>query len=272
MTNSETKLLQIPDHPPIAYIDGKPAVGDNDSTGIIWLGGFKSAMDGTKAQALALKAKQTGFGCMRFDYSGHGASGGDFADGTISRWLDEADAVFTRLTTGPQILVGSSMGGWIALLLLRRHMARKDADDSRIAGLVLLAPAIDMTERLIWQKSSSEIRREIETTGVYMRPSAYDDGPYPITRELIEDGRDHLMLGTALAVDCPVRVLHGIDDPDVPWQLSMELADMLEGDDITVTFVKDGDHRLSRPQDIDLLTTTVTGLVEEAGRLHSDAR
>ena len=262
MPNIETNLLEITDHPPIAYIHEEPATGGNGTAGVIWLGGFKSTMDGTKAQALAQKAREAGFGCLRFDYSGHGSSGGGFADGTISRWLDEADAVFSQLTTGPQILVGSSMGGWIALLLLRRHLARMGASKSRIAGLVLIAPAADMTDRLIWQKCSPEIRREIETTGVFMRPSAYDDGPYPITRALIEDGRNHLMLDTTLPVDCPVRILHGIEDPDVPWQLSMEITAMLEGDDITVTLIKDGDHRLSRPQDIDLLTATVTGLLD----------
>ena len=168
-------------------------VREGASPGLFWLGGFKSDMGGTKAAALAAHAEKTGRAIVRFDYSGHGESGGRFEDGTVSRWLEEARAVFETFTTGPQILIGSSMGGWIALLLAREFMQRPGAH-GRIAGLVLIAPAADFTEVLMWPSLPEEVKREIEDKGVWMRSSAYGDGPYPITRELIEDGRKHLVL------------------------------------------------------------------------------
>jgi pimeloyl-ACP methyl ester carboxylesterase len=207
-------------------------------------------MDGAKATSLEAWARVRGRACLRFDYSGHGLSGGALEDGTISRWLAEARQAFDTLTAGPQILVGSSMGGWIALLLARAHMAQAGADGSRIAGLVLIAPAADMTERLIWGDAGADVRRAIEEDGVWLRPSAYGDGPYPITRTLIEDGRAHLILDERIATPCPVRILHGLDDPDVPWRHSLALVDCLEGEDVTVTFVRGGDHRLSTDRDI----------------------
>jgi alpha-beta hydrolase superfamily lysophospholipase len=226
------------------------ATGKALRAGVVWLGGFNSTMDGAKATSLDAWARARGRACLRFDSSGHGLSGGDIRDGTISRWLAEAKQAFDELTAGPQVLVGSSMGGWIAMLLARAHVAQVGADGSRIAGLVLIAPAADMTERLIWADASPETRRAIEEDGVWLRPSAYGDGPYPITRALIEDGRKHLILGERIAAHCPVRVLHGLDDPDVPWQHSLAVVDCLEGEDVTVTFVKGGDHRLSTDRDI----------------------
>jgi pimeloyl-ACP methyl ester carboxylesterase len=217
--------------------------------GLFWLGGFNSDMTGTKALALDAWAGEHGRACVRFDYSGHGESGGAFADGTIGRWLEESLAVFERFCAGPQVVIGSSMGGWMALLLAR-EIAKRTGRAS-LAGLVLIAPAPDFTEELMWKGFSPEIRKEIETRGVWMRPSQYGDGtPYPITRNLIEDGRNHLLLGGSIAVGCPVRILQGAKDPDVPWQHAFALVHRLPADDVVLTMIQDGDHRLSRPQDI----------------------
>src|SRR5579872_3642977 len=190
--------------------------------GLFWLGGFKSDMQGTKALALEAWAHDHGRACIRFDYSGHGESGGDFVDGTIGRWLEESVAVFERFAAGPQVVIGSSMGGWMALLLARELIGRR-APGASLAGLVLIAPAPDFTEELMWKGFSSEIRHQIETTGVWLRPSEYGD-PYPITRQLIEEGRKHLLLGGAIEVGCPVRILQGAKDPDVPWKHAFALT------------------------------------------------
>jgi pimeloyl-ACP methyl ester carboxylesterase len=216
--------------------------------GLFWLGGFNSDMRGTKALALDAWAAEHDRACIRFDYSGHGESGGAFVDGTIGRWLEESVAVFEQFCTGPQVVIGSSMGGWIALLLAR-ELARRPAGRASLAGLVLIAPAPDFTEELMWKGFSPEIRREIESRGVWLRPSAYGE-PYPITRALIEEGRSHLLLGSAIDVGCPVRILQGAQDPDVPWRHAFALADRLPSDDVVLTMIQDGDHRLSRPQDI----------------------
>jgi pimeloyl-ACP methyl ester carboxylesterase len=218
--------------------------------GLFWLGGFNSDMRGTKALALDAFAVEHGRACIRFDYSGHGESGGAFIDGTIGRWLEESVAVFEQFAQGPQVVIGSSMGGWMALLLARA-IARREAGGATLAGLVLIAPAPDFTEQLMWNSFSDEIREEIRTKGVWMRPSEYGDGtPYPITRALIEEGRNHLLLGSAIEVGCPVRILQGAQDPDVPWQHAFALAHRLPAEDVVLTMIQDGDHRLSRPQDI----------------------
>jgi pimeloyl-ACP methyl ester carboxylesterase len=217
--------------------------------GLFWLGGFNSDMKGTKALALDAWAAEHGRACVRFDYSGHGESGGRFIDGSIGRWLEESVAVFEQFCRGPQVVIGSSMGGWMALLLAR-EVARRSMGAS-LAGLVLIAPAPDFTEELMWKRFSPEIRAEIENRGVWMRPSEYGDGsPYPITRALIEDGRQHLLLGNSIEVGCPVRILQGAKDPDVPWQHAFTLVHRLPADDVVLTMIQDGDHRLSRPQDI----------------------
>jgi pimeloyl-ACP methyl ester carboxylesterase len=228
--------------------------------GVVWLGGFKSEMSGSKASALAEWAAREGRAFTRFDYSGHGQSSGDFEHGTIGRWLAEAQAVLEALTRGPQILVGSSMGGWLALLIAKAAAAQARSQPPRIAGLVLIAPAADMSERLMWGRFPQEVRDEIARSGVYLRPSAYGDSPYPITARLIEDGRKHLILGTPFKAGCPVRILHGMADPDVPWQMSLELIETLKDDDVTLTLVKEGDHRLSEPGDIARLIATVAAL------------
>ncbi|MGA7810887.1 alpha/beta hydrolase [Bradyrhizobium sp.] len=217
--------------------------------GLFWLGGFNSDMKGTKAAALDGWAAEHGRALVRFDYSGHGESSGKFIDGTIGRWLQDSVAVFTQCCRGPQVVIGSSMGGWMALLLARE--LGKQPQKASLAGLVLIAPAPDFTEELMWKGFSPEIHHEIESNGVWLRPSPYGDGaPYPITRTLIEEGRNHLLLGGSIDVGCPVRILQGGQDPDVPWQHAFKLVHRLPADDVVLTMIQDGDHRLSRPQDI----------------------
>ena len=227
--------------------------------GLLWLGGFKSDMQGTKATALDAWAAAQGRACVRFDYSGHGESGGAFVDGTIGRWLEESIAVCDAFCRGPQVVVGSSMGGWIALLLARelKRRAQTAAALASVAALVLIAPAVDFTEALMWRKFSAKVKTAILQQGVWERPSAYGDEPYPITRQLIEEGRGHLLMDGLIHTGCPVRILQGVQDEDVPWNHAVDLVARLAQDDVVLTLVKDGDHRLSRPEDIERLTTAV---------------
>ncbi len=227
----------------------------NKAPGVFWLGGFKSDMKGTKAEALDAWAKARGRPCVRFDYSGHGESDGDFLDGTIGRWLAECVAVYSEFARGPQVVVGSSMGGWLALLLARALMEKNDA--APMAGIVVIAPAVDFTEELMWKRFSPAIRKEIEEMGMWMRPSEYDEGGYPITKRLIEDGRKHLMMHGLIECRCPVHILQGVQDPDVPWEHAVELVSRFSRDDVVLTLIKDGDHRLSRPEDIERLIAAV---------------
>jgi pimeloyl-ACP methyl ester carboxylesterase len=214
-------------------------------------------MKGTKAQALDDWAAAQGRAMIRFDYSGHGESGGAFTDGTIGRWLEDSLAVFDTCCQGPQVLVGSSMGGWLALLLGQALARRRRPAQATVAGMVLIAPAVDFTEELMWRRMSPEVRREIEEKGVWERPSAYSEGPYLITRDLIEEGRNHLLLGGMIEPGCPVRILQGVRDEDVPWQHAVDLSARFARDDVVLTLVKDGDHRLSRPEDIERLIAAV---------------
>ncbi|MGD1935688.1 MAG: alpha/beta hydrolase [Candidatus Phaeomarinobacter sp.] len=215
---------------------------------VVWFGGFKSDMTGTKATALDDWAKERGQAFVRFDYFGHGASSGDFADGTISRWLEDGLQVLRDLAPGPVVLVGSSMGGWLSLLAAKSlHEA---GEGGRLKGMVLIAPAPDFTEKLMWAGFSDAIRRQIMEEGQYNQPSDYDDEPYIITRQLIEDGRNQLILDTPIPVACPVRILQGMQDDDVPWQHALMLVEALESDDVAYSLVKAGDHRLSEPADI----------------------
>jgi pimeloyl-ACP methyl ester carboxylesterase len=237
--------------------------------GLFWLSGYKSDMKGTKAEALAHWAQTANRACVRFDYLGHGESGGAFTDGTIGRWLADSLAVFDACCRGPQILVGSSMGGWLALLMARdlRRRPRLSpppsagegaaAAPASVAGLVLVAPAVDFTEELMWKRFTPAIKRELEETGVWRRPSQYSPEPYLVTRQLIEEGRNHLLLGGMIETGCPVRILQGVEDPDVPWRHAVELVSRLASDDVVLTLVKDGDHRLSRPEDIERLIRAV---------------
>jgi pimeloyl-ACP methyl ester carboxylesterase len=232
-------------------------IREGAAPGLLWLGGFKSDMKGTKAEALDRWANDNGRAMVRFDYSGHGESGGAFADGTIGRWLEDSLAVFDACCRGPQVVVGSSMGGWLALLLQGALARRGGASAANVAGMVLIAPAVDFTEELMWKRFPADIRREIEHAGFWTRPSQYSEEPYPITRGLIEEGRNHLLLGGMIETGCPVRILQGVKDPDVPWQHAVELSARFARDDVVLTLVKDGDHRLSRPEDIERLLTAV---------------
>jgi pimeloyl-ACP methyl ester carboxylesterase len=221
---------------------------------VVWLGGFKSDMTGTKAEALAEWAAASGRAFLRFDYFGHGVSGGDFERGTITRWRADSLAVLDELIDGPVVLVGSSMGGWLACLTA---MARPE----RVKAMVLIAPAADFTDKLMKPGLPAEALTALEETGVWMRPSLYDDGGYPITQALLEDGARWSILDGQVPIDVPVRVLQGGADPDVPWTHALELANCLKSEDVVFTLIKDGDHRLSRPQDLARLIAAV----EEVG-------
>jgi pimeloyl-ACP methyl ester carboxylesterase len=254
----------------VSYIDNAAGsrlaymsdAGQPGRTGVFWLGGFMSDMTGTKAEALAEMARNDGRAFLRFDYRGHGASGGYFEDLTLSAWLEDAFLMFGSLSAGGQIIVGSSMGGYLALLLIRRLQQARNPDLGRIRGLVLLAPAADMTEALLWRSLSKEQREEVMTAGRAAIPSRH--GGHIITRKLIEDGRRHLILGQGVATHCPVRILAGEEDADVPWRHALEVYRAIRGDDVMVSLIKGGDHRLSSPRDLDILRDTVRGLARSA--------
>ncbi|MBX6366611.1 MAG: alpha/beta hydrolase [Rhodospirillales bacterium] len=222
--------------------------------GIVFLGGFMSDMTGTKATALEAFCKARGQAFLRFDYFGHGASTGAFRDGTIGRWRDDALAVIDRLTEGKLILVGSSMGGWIMLLAA---LARPE----RVAALVGIAPAPDFTEDLLWPSFSPEEQRRLLAEGAITIASQYDPRGYIVSRRLIEEGRNHLLLSRTIDIACPVRLLHGMKDEDVPWKTSLRLAERLVSEDVRVTLVKNGDHRLSTGADLALLQRTLEELL-----------
>ncbi len=231
------------------------AARDGRGPTIVFLPGFASDMSGSKAAALDAFCAARGQALLRLDYSGHGASGGVFTDGGIGVWRDDALCVIDRIAQGKLLLVGSSMGGWIMLLLA---LARPE----RVAGLVGIAAAPDFTERLMWQAMAPPERAALQRDGYLDIPSAYGP-PTRVTRALIEDGRRHLLLDGPIALPMPVRLLHGQRDPDVPWETSLHLSERIESDDVQVTLIKDGDHRLSRPADLDLLCRTVAALLGE---------
>jgi pimeloyl-ACP methyl ester carboxylesterase len=222
--------------------------------GIVFLGGFRSDMTGTKALFLEDYCRQCGRAYVRFDYFGHGASSGDFARGTIGRWREDAIAIIDSLTAGPQILVGSSMGGWIMLLAA---LARP----GRVAALVGIAGAPDFTEELLWPRLTAAQREEIIERGAVVLPSDFDPAGYLYTRALIEDGKRHLLLGAPIALDMPVRLLHGLADASVPWRLSLRLAERLTSRDVVLSLIKDGDHRLSTEPDLARLVQTIDALI-----------
>jgi pimeloyl-ACP methyl ester carboxylesterase len=226
--------------------------------GFMWLNGFKSDMAGIKATRLRDLAWQGGRPFIRFDYSGHGLSGGRFEDGTISHWLEEAQMVLALAEDWPMILIGSSMGAYLATLLARRKV-------SSIKGLVLVAPAADMTQALMEPQiaSNGEAQAALARDGVWLRPSRYGE-PYPITHKLIEDGRKHLILHDGVDVDCPVRILHGDQDPDVPWEHGLAIFRAIRSADIQFTLIKGGDHRLSRDSDIRAIHSAAEHLAVDA--------
>ena len=253
-------------------IEGRLSVGSADkirdiatlqrpgaAPGLFWLSGYRSEMTGAKANALDAFGAAHGLAVTRFDYSGHGKSGGEFLDGTISRWLEEALAAFA-LTTGPQIIVGSSMGGWLALLLNRALRTRGEA---KTKALILIAPAVDMTEELMRSTFTPEEFEALATLGVIEQPSIYSSDPYPITAALIEDGSKHLLFGGVIDTGCPVTILQGVKDPDVPHEHALKLVAHILTDPVTLTLIPDGDHRLSREQDLRLLETAVRRAMEE---------
>lgn len=234
---------------------------EGDAPGVVWLGGYKSDMLGTKAEALAEWCTGQGRAFIRHDYSGHGESGGEFKDGTISKWLRESLAVFARYTRGPQVLVGSSMGGWIALRMAQELLK---AGENRVRGLVLIAPAPDFTAELVEPTMTAAQREDLASQGYFQIPSEYVDEPYIYTRALIEDGRDNLVMNGPIDTHCPVHILQGMQDESVPHAHALKLVTLLPADDVTLSLVPDGDHRLSRPQDIDLLISAVNDMAARA--------
>ncbi len=253
---SAPENLTRPDGTTIAYHKIPGGETRNKAPGLIFQGGFMSDMTGSKALALEAFARERGQDFLRFDYLGHGASSGHFEEGTIGRWAEDAIAVLDEVAEGPQIIVGSSMGGWIMLLTA---LARPE----RVAGLVGIAAAPDFTENLLWRKFPPEVRETLEREGVYYEPSDYSEEPYAITMELIVEGRNHLLMDRPIPITCPVRLIHGTADADVPWQLSLELMDKLETGDVEVTLVKGGGHRLSEPGDLARLGRITAALSDQ---------
>jgi pimeloyl-ACP methyl ester carboxylesterase len=255
MTSASPSRLERPDGESIAYHKS-----EGKTPGVIFCGGFMSDMTGSKATALEAHCAGHGQAFVRFDYLGHGESSGDFASkGCISRWADDAAAVLNELTEGPQIVVGSSMGGWVSLKLAISH-------PERVRGLVGIAPAPDFTTWM-WEGLSDDQRAEVTNNGFVRIHSEYDPAGYVITKQLIDDGTPNFVLtGEPIPLNIPVRLLHGMADPDVPWQHSIRIADHLAGDDVRISFSKSGDHRLSEPDDLALLCATIdelTGLVSD---------
>jgi pimeloyl-ACP methyl ester carboxylesterase len=250
---SNIQFFALPNGNKLAYHHEN---ADASGAGILWLSGYKSDMAGTKAEGVAAAARAAGRRCLRFDYSGHGLSSGDFADFTVSDWLEDAMAMFLIVAKGEQIIIGSSMGGYLALLLAKRLQQKYSRELLRLKAIVLIAPAADMTEALLWPSLDEAARREIEQHGRWLMPSRYGDG-YVITRKLIEDGRQHLILEKGMAVDFPVRILHGEDDPDVPWKHGLKLFSRLSGNDVSFTLIKGGDHRLSSPGELKMIIDSI---------------
>jgi len=261
MTNISFEKTNDPDKTSIAYKHDGPQDQESGLAGLFWLGGFMSDMEGSKAQVLADLAKAQGRPSLRFDYSGHGQSGGKFSDGTISKWLAQSAQMFLDQTCGKRIIVGSSMGGWLAVLLYKFIAENHQDQLQRIAGIVLIAPALDMTKDLMWEKYDKAIRKGITDNGFFAEPSEYGDEPYIITRDLIEDGWQHCLLEKGLKVHCPVVVLQGQDDRDVPWQHGMKVFQAIKGDMVTFTLIKHADHRLSNLHNLRTVADTCSQLL-----------
>jgi pimeloyl-ACP methyl ester carboxylesterase len=245
----------------LAYLKDGPR-HDSGLTGFFWLGGFMSDMTGSKAESLADMARNTRRDCLRFDYSGHGQSSGLFTDGTISLWLEQATHMFLKHTQNKRVIVGSSMGGWLALLLARRLQREDPQAFQRIAGLVLIAPASDMTKDLMWAKMAETDRETLVRDGVWNQHSEYGE-PYPITLALIEDGERHDVLSDGLRFPFPVRILQGDQDTDVPPDHALKTLQALDGD-VTLTLIKGGDHRLSTPLQLKIMRETALQLALRA--------
>ncbi len=247
----------------IAYI-ARPAASDKTGPTLVWLSGYRSDMSGSKAIELDRMAAETGLACIRLDYSGHGLSGGEFRDGTISRWLEEAMAVVLHLAPERIVVVGSSMGGWIALRLAQAVAAKTGApklEGPKLEGMVLIAPAPDFTQALIEPNLTEKEKTSLAERGFFEEHSEYSTEPNIYTRDLIEDGRNNRVLTGMIETGCPVHILQGMKDPDVPYTHAMTLIEHLPADDVVLTFIRDGDHRLSRPQDIERMLAAVKSLV-----------
>lgn len=253
-------------HPPVFLTlnDIKIAVRHREGgqPGIVWLGGYRSDMLGSKAEWLDQWAAANGHAFLRHDYSAHGESGGEFRDGTISRWLEQSLAVFRTFSSGPQVLVGSSMGGWIALRMIEE--LQKAGEHNRVAGLILIAPAPDFTSELVEPQLTPDQDRQLAERGYMEEPSEHAPEPYIYTKALLDDGRNNRVLKGVIQTGCPVHILQGMEDRDVPYTHALRLVDHLPVDDVTITLVRDGDHRLSRLQDLELLTRTVASMVDHS--------
>ncbi|GHC66939.1 alpha/beta hydrolase [Limoniibacter endophyticus] len=256
MTTTHLKTLDV-DGKQIAYRfrEGKT------QPGLVWLGGYRSDMLGTKAEALDAFAERRGHAFLRHDYSGHGESGGDFMHGTVSAWVRESLAIFDEKTSGPQILIGSSMGAWIALRMLEE--LHKRGEKQRVAGIALIAPAPDFVMELVVPQMRAEDREALEIQGYFEVPSRYPGMSAIYTKALIEDGPNNRTLGKMIDTHCHVHILQGLQDEDVPYAHALKLAQCLPSDDVTMTTVKDGDHRLSREQDLALLVRTIEGMIAD---------
>ncbi len=249
-----TKVLRI-EQTDIAYVHH----GGANTPGFMWLGGYRSDMEGTKALELEAHARALGLQSTRHDYSGHGQSGGNFIDGTISLWLQQSLAVIDKITKGPQVLVGSSMGAWIALRMVQELAKR--GDSNRIAGLLLLAPAPDFTSELMEPELTEEQKSDLQSKGYYEEPTPYGPDPNVFTKALFDDGRENRVMGVSIDTHCPVHIVQGKADPDVPWQHAQRLFELLPKDDAAITYVPDGDHRLSRPEDLALIARVFDELI-----------
>lgn len=264
MTDAESNVqfVDVGQTPHVRRIAAIATPGANDGTTVVWLGGYRSDMTGTKAIALESRARAMGVGFLRFDYSGHGQSSGHYTDGTISLWLEEALAVIDRLASGRLVLVGSSMGAWIALRIVQELRAR--GDSSRIAGLVLVAPAPDFTAVLIEPHLTEKERVALAEKGFFEEESAYSMEPNRYTRLLIEDGRRNMVMSGLIETGCPVHILQGMKDQDVPYAHAIRIMEKIVGDDAVLTLIRDGDHRLSRPEDIAQIEAAMAGMISGA--------
>lgn len=244
---AKTAFLDLPQGRRLAY-----ALTEGKEPGVVFLGGFKSDMSGSKAKAIEEFCREDGRRCLRFDYTGHGLSSGKFHDGTIGQWKQDSLDVIEKLTQGPSVLVGSSMGAWIMLLVSLKK-------PEKVAGLVGIASAPDFTERLVWDAITPEQKKQMKEEGGILVPDCYGGEPYPLTYKLIKDGRKHLLFGDVLDIRVPVRLIHGTEDKDVPWRMSHELMEHIASPDISLELIKGGDHRLSQPAQL----ATIIRSVEE---------
>lgn len=256
------QFIDVGQTPNVRRIAAIATPGPTSDVTVVWLGGYRSDMTGTKAVALEAQARRLGVNFLRFDYSGHGQSSGHYSEGTISLWLEESLTVIARLAPGRLVLVGSSMGGWIALRVIEE--LRKRGEAARIAGIVLIAPAPDFTSVLIEPHLSEKERLSLAEKGYFEEKSAYSPEPNRYTRALIEDGRRNLVMNGLIETGCPVHILQGMKDPDVPYSHALKIMEKIVGDDAILTMVRDGDHRLSRPEDIAQIEAAVAAMLAHA--------